>query len=71
MQELIDELPAPQALAGLRRLGVSFIVYHRTLELPWEKGSYEKLVENPELDVVAASSEVTIFRWASAAQEVE
>jgi hypothetical protein len=64
VQHLIDALPSPEALEGLRAIGVQFIVYHRALELPWEVGLYQKLARSSALDAVGSSPEVTIFRIA-------
>jgi hypothetical protein len=64
VQKLVDALPAPQALAGLRALGVDHIVYHRALELPWERGLFRRLTASPALVPLATSAEVTIFGWA-------
>ena len=64
VQRLVDALPAKEAVDGLREIGVEFIVYHRTLELPWEAGLYRKLAGSPHLVSVGSSPEVTIFRWA-------
>jgi len=63
-QKLVNQLPAPRAFAGLRDLGVDYIVYHRSLEFPWEAGLYRDLNGAPELVVVAAAADVTIFGWA-------
>jgi len=68
LQRLVDALPAPEAFAGLREFGVDYIVYHRNLELPWEAGLYDRLVRSGELVAAAASSDVTIFGWASRAE---
>jgi hypothetical protein len=62
-QRLVDALPAPEAFAGLRTLGVDYVVYHHSLELPWERGLYEKLAGSGELVVRASTPEVTIFAW--------
>ena len=67
VQKLIDALPAPEACARLRALGVDHVVYHRTLELPWERGIYRKLAASGELVALASSPEVTIFGWSAAA----
>jgi hypothetical protein len=64
VQKLIERLPAPEALAGLRALGVDHIVYHRALELPWERGLYRRLAAAPELVALASAPDVTIFGWA-------
>ncbi len=64
VQRLIEELPSQEALKELREIGVKFIVYHRTLELPWEAGLYRKLEGSPDLVAVESSPEVTIFRFA-------
>ena len=63
-QRLINQLPAGRALAGLREIGVNYIVYHRSLEFPWEAGLYRDLIGAPELVVVASAADVTIFGWA-------
>ena len=65
-QRLVDALPAPDAFAGLRALGVDYVVYHHSLELPWERGLYEKLAASGELAVRASSPEVTILGWPAA-----
>lgn len=65
-QRLIDALPAPDAFAGLRALGVDYVVYHRALEFPWEAGLYPKLAGSGQLVVRGSSPEVTIFGWRSA-----
>lgn len=62
-QRLVDALPAPEAFAGLRALGVDYVVYHHSLELPWERGLYEKLAASGELVVMASAPDVTIFGW--------
>jgi len=64
-QELVNLLPAPQAFAGLRAIGVDFIVYHRSLEFPWEARLYRDLSGAQELVVAASAPEVTIFGWAN------
>jgi hypothetical protein len=64
LQKVIDALPAPEALARLRGLGVDHIVYHRALELPWERGLFRRLAASPALVPLASSAEVTIFGWA-------
>ena len=66
-QRLIDALPAAEAFAGLRALGVDHIVYHRALELPWERGLYRKLAGSGALVALAVSPEVTIFGWSAGA----
>jgi hypothetical protein len=68
VQRLIDDLPRPEALEGLRSLGVQFILYHRALELPWEAGLYHELSRSPGLEAVGSSPEVTIFRFADEAE---
>ena len=67
VQKMIDALPAPEAFSRLRALGVDRLVYHRALELPWERGLYRKLAASPELVTLASSPEVTIFGWAATA----
>jgi hypothetical protein len=67
VQKMIDALPAPEAFSRLRALGVDHLVYHRALELPWERGLYRKLAAAPELVTLASTPEVTIFGWAPAA----
>ena len=66
-QKLIDALPAREAFAALRALGVDRVVYHRGLEFPWERGLYRRLVASGELIALASSPEVTIFGWATPA----
>jgi len=66
-QRLIEALPEPRALEGLRRLGVDHIVYHHDLELPWEGGLYDRLSAVADLEVIDTSREVTIFGWSAAA----
>jgi hypothetical protein len=68
-QRLIDALPAPRAMAGLRALGVDYVVYHHALELPWERGLYPGLAGSGGLRVVASSPEATIFAWAAGGPE--
>ena len=62
-QRLIDALPARDAMAGLRTLGVEYLVYHHALELPWERGLYERLTASADLVVLASSPEATILGW--------
>jgi len=62
-QRLIDRLPEPAALEALRSMGVEHLIYHRALELPWERGLYQRLLGAPELVTAASSAEVTIFGW--------
>jgi hypothetical protein len=64
-QKLVNLLPAPEAFAGLREIGVDYIIYHRSLEFPWEAGLHRDLIGAPELVVAASAPEVTIFGWAS------
>jgi hypothetical protein len=63
LQEIVNALPSPEALAGLREAGIDHIVYHHALELPWEAGLDEALAAAPQLDVAASSADVTIFEW--------
>jgi hypothetical protein len=65
-QRSIDRLPEPEALQELRDLGVRYLVYHRSLELPWERGLHERLERSPFLTTAASSPQVTIFGWAPA-----
>ena len=69
VQRLVDALPAREGFAGLREFGVDYIVYHRNLELKWEKGLYDRLVRSGELVPAASSPDVTIFGWASRTEE--
>ncbi len=64
-QRLIDALPAAEAFAALRALGVDRVVYHRGLEFPWERRLYGQLVASGELIALATSPEVTIFGWST------
>ncbi len=63
-QVLVNRLPEPEAFAGLRAIGVDYIVYHRSLEFTWEAGLYGDLLGASELEVIASDPDVTIFGWA-------
>jgi len=66
MQELINALPASEALAALRGAGVDHLVYHHALELPWDTGLFEAISSAPTLRIEASSREATIFGWREA-----